>query len=129
MSEKLDPRQNIGSLNGPRHLLNSNVDWGQDIFLLEKWCKNRPDVKNIKVALWTGFPLDLTTIPTNSEPSLYPIPGWCAISVNRLYGDSGKYRYYKNFYPEAIIGYTIYIYHLTEEDITQAGFPLPEPEL
>lgn len=110
---------NIGSLNGPRHLLDSNIDWGQDLFLLEQWCKKRPDVKEIKTALWTGFPVDLTMIPSTSVPPKNPEPGWFAISVNCLYDD---YRRYKKFCPETVIGYTIYIYHITPEDLARAGF-------
>lgn len=34
-----------GPRNGPRHLLDSNIDWGQDLFFLERWCKKHPEIK------------------------------------------------------------------------------------
>jgi hypothetical protein len=44
-------------------------------------------------------------------------PGWYAVSVNCLYNREGQYRYFLNFKPIAMAGYSIYIYHITPEEI------------
>jgi hypothetical protein len=62
-------------------------------------------------------------------------PGWYAISVNFLYGyphyapdgrggrahfTRGAYNYFRRFQPTATAGYSIYIYHLSADDIEAA---------
>ena len=107
-----------GPLAGPRHLLDSNIDWNQDLFRFERWCKTRPDITGITTSLVHGYPVGNTSVPsTGSVPTYAPEPGWHAVSVTYLYGKSPQYRYLLNFEPEAVIGYTIYVYHITPEDI------------
>ncbi len=105
-----------GPKNGAKHLLDSNIDWGQDLFYLEKWCKAHPEVTEIKCAVWGSYPLDQTSIPDTGMPPAQPEPGWYALSVNYLYDREKQYRYFLELEPVAIIGYSIYVYHLTEED-------------
>ncbi len=107
-----------GPRNGPRHLLDSNIDWGQDLFNLERWCKRHPEVTDLKLLYWGSYPDDLTSIPTKGYPPLKnPKPGWYAISVNHIYSRDGKYRYFLDYAPVAMAGYSIYIYHITQADI------------
>ncbi|MDD3587453.1 MAG: hypothetical protein PHQ75_09735 [Thermoguttaceae bacterium] len=110
-----------GPRNGPRHLLDSNIDWGQDLFNLERWCKRHPEVTDLKVAYWGSYPVDLTTIPMCGHPSDKPKPGWYAISVNNIYSREGTYRYFLDYTPVAMAGYSIYIYHLTQDDIDRVN--------
>ena len=51
-----------GPWNGPRHLLDSNVDWGQDLYYLEDWYVSHPEARPMKVAYFGGYPLDKTKI-------------------------------------------------------------------
>ena len=107
-----------GMLHAPRHLLNSNIDWGQDLFFLERWCRANPDVTEIRVAVWGSFPLESTAIPSaGMPPAGDPQPGWHAVSVNYIYDQSGQYRYFLHFEPVARAGYSIWIYHLTQDDV------------
>lgn len=118
--EKINDLFDYGFLNGSLHLNHSNVDWGQGIFALERWCKKHPEIKEIKTDTWPGFPIKLTSIPsTGLPPSEKVQPGWFAISVNYLHDRTGKYQYFLHFKPKAIIGYTIYIYHISSADIEQ----------
>jgi len=104
--------------NAPKYLLGTNIEWGQDLFFLEQWYRANPDVFDIKVAYSGVYPLEHTTIPVSGmPPSNDPQPGWYALSVNYLYDRSGQYRYFLNFKPVAMAGYSIYIYHLTQEDV------------
>lgn len=72
----------------------------------------------MKVAYWGSYPIELTTIPTKDyPPQNKPEPGWYAISVNNIYSREGTYRYFLDYAPVSMAGYSIYIYHLTQEDI------------
>ncbi len=105
-----------GPKNGGKHLLDSNIDWGQDLFYLEKWCKAHSEVTEIKCAVWGSYPLDQTSILDTGMPFVNdPQPGWYALSVNYLYDREKQYRYFLEFEPVARIGYSIYVYHLTKE--------------
>ena len=110
-----------GPLNGPRHLLDSNIDWGQDILGLERWCRAHPEITEMKTILSGSYPVKETGIPAAGYPPTEPEPGWYALSVNYLYDAQKSYRWFLNFPPEAIIGYTIYVYHITQEDIQRGG--------
>jgi hypothetical protein len=45
-----------------------------------------------------------------------PKPGWYALSVNYIYSRDRQYRYFLNFRPAAMAGYSIYIYHITQDE-------------
>jgi hypothetical protein len=124
--QKMKRLFDCGSRNGASHLLNSNIDWGQDLFYLERWYESHPEVTEIKVAYWGGYPLELTKLPSKEMLlANNPQPGWYALSVNYIYDKEKQYRYFLNFEPVAMVGYSIYIYHLTPDDITSKPFPNP----
>jgi hypothetical protein len=120
-----------GPRNGPRHLLDSNIDWGQDLFYLKDWLDKHPDVKLDGLAVFGSYPPTLAGIPETPYPPVRPWelpemgmaptedhgpkPGWYALSVNYIYGRDRQYRYFLNFEPVAMAGYSIYIYHITPE--------------
>ena len=89
-----------GPRNGPRHLVNSNIDWGQDLWLLRDWlCAHRPG-QPVGIAFagglvrpeWFGvgdgalppplFPANPQTGRPLNGPG--PQPGLYAVSVNAL---------------------------------------------
>ena len=134
-----------GSRNGPRHLLDSNIDWGQDLFCLEDWCESHPEAEPIKVAYFGGYPLDQSKIKSAGRPPIGPnweqiddktdtatfgpLPGWYALSVNEIYGRSQQYRYFLYFEPVATAGYSIYIYHITIDEANRVRRELGLEEL
>jgi hypothetical protein len=121
---------NAGSRNGGRHLLDSNIDWGQDLFYLEKWCLQHPEITEIGTAIYGSYPLEQTKIPTNSmPPANNPQSGWYAVSVNYLYDREKQYRYFLNLKPVAKAGYSIYIYHVTPEDVNRIKHEMRSPEI
>ena len=136
---------NAGPCNGPRHLLASNVDWGQDLFCLEDWYESHPEARPIKVAYFGSYPLDQSKVRSSGYPPigpdwkgidgkrdasiLGPFPGWYALSVNEIYSRSQQYRYFLNFRPVATAGYSIYIYHITLDEANRVRRKLGLPEL
>ena len=134
-----------GPRNGPRHLLDSNIDWGQDLFYLEDWYESHPEARPIMVAYFGGYPLDRSKIKSaglppvgpdreqiddKTDPATFgPLPGWYAMSVNEIYGRSQQYRYFLHFQPVAMAGYSIYIYHITMGEANRVRRELGLPGL
>lgn len=123
----------IGSLNAPRHLLNSNIDWGQDLLYLKDWLDAHPTVKIDGLAYYGSYPAALVNIPETRMPPTSsdtgPRPGWYALSVNYIYSRDSQYRYFLCFVPEAMVGYSIYIYHITEGEANRVRWELGLPKL
>jgi hypothetical protein len=143
-----------GPANGGKHLLDSNIAWGQDLYFLSRWYRDHPHARPFHLAHFglvdprlfgIDFSLPLTavgspngfTVPTRAESfpqdESGPLPGWYAIDVNHLYGapycaDDGEgglkwlathgmdLTYFQEFTPAARAGYSIYVYHITEND-------------
>lgn len=136
-----------GPKNGPEHLLGSNIDWGQDLFTLQTWYEHHPEARPICIAYDGMYPLEKTSIESAGTPPVGvdpgeiavgredlinecgPQPGWFALSVNEIYAESQRYRYFLEFEPTAMAGYSIYIYHITIADANRARRKLQLPEL
>lgn len=90
------------AVGGPRfgaeHLINSNIDWGQDLLYLEHWIQNRSNDKPVYLAFddyLNPFDLGIARIapwPLKQSPAGDPLSnepvipdGYYAISVNQLY--------------------------------------------
>jgi len=101
-----------GPKNGPKHLLGSNVDWGQNSYFLQKWYNKHPEARPIKIAYSSTESLDRLGIKDTQQPPKEPEPGWFALGVNEIYASSKQYEYFKQFEPVDFIGYSIYIYHI-----------------
>jgi hypothetical protein len=136
---------------GPREghwwLVDSNIDWGQDVLALRDWQKGHPDVL-LRAALFTSVdPVDLGLrfeLPppyqpdkpeiTDASGKRGPQPGWYAISACQLRGhhfwipggtdsgmqSEGHFTYFQLLEPKETIGYSIYIYHVTKEQADSA---------
>lgn len=106
-------------------LIDSSLDWGQDILRLKKYVDDN-NIKNIKVDYFGGSVPDYYLPEGEEWHSAYgPTTGWLAISStffqsSKLYGEKeGKWSYgwLDNIKPETIIGGSILVYHITEEDL------------
>ena len=122
-----------GPTGGPRHLIHSNVDWGQDLFNLKRWLAQHPEARPLKLAYFGYFDpvhagIDYTAPDAIGSATAIP-PGWYAISVNFVRGlpyftykgDGTKVRLkqddfaaFQQLEPVAMAGYSIYIYHVPE---------------
>jgi len=138
-----------GPEHGWAHLIDSNIDWGQDLLFLKEWVEDHPQARPLYLAYAAAvdphyigldyrlapFGPDTSTGQAHPVPSLNDIglkPGWYAVSVNflcgmafythdengrRIWVPGGAYRYFQHFQPVARAGYSIYIYHVTPEEI------------
>ncbi|MBN1933568.1 MAG: glycosyltransferase family 39 protein [Anaerolineae bacterium] len=119
-----------GPDNGWRYLVDSNIDWGQDLKLLKRWMDEQ-DVQTIKLAYYgEGIPsyYGINFDPQICAPDrwqhplhhdLYPgdpAPGVYAISANLLQGrnlaDPDSYRWFREHEPIDKVGYSIFIYEV-----------------
>jgi len=112
-----------GPDNGHNYLIDSNIDWGQDLKGLKQWI----DKNNIGKINLAYFGNDNETYRKINYQQLQcaPTKGIIAISVNLLQGiekDQIKCsQWLKEFKPIEKIGYSIFIYNITleEKDIEQ----------
>jgi hypothetical protein len=135
-----------GPANGHRHLLDSNIDWGQDALRLKEWLDDHPEARPLRLAYFNSVdpriigleftlpepgPKGVFTHDPEYTRQLGPHPGYMAISVNLLHGmpwsaPDGRgnwravhpedYAYLRQFQPIARAGYSICIYHITLEE-------------
>jgi hypothetical protein len=116
-----------GPENGDKYLLDSNIDWGQDLFYLKQWFDEHPHARPRHVTAYSFVPLEyFDLIPAPDAESIVrppppaPTEGWHALSVARLVTREGRYDYFRrNCTPVARAGYSIYIYHLTAKDVAR----------
>jgi hypothetical protein len=126
-----------GPKNGGKHLIHSNLDWGQDIIGLKRWLDQHPGAKPLYVDLLSGFSLSDLRIESQPIPRLgrndqsatqFTLPaGWYAISVDRLYRSTDPdepNEILASFLDRPIvhrIGWSIHLYHLPTDE------PFPSP--
>jgi hypothetical protein len=120
-----------GPLGGREHLLDSNLDWGQDLGGLQAYLEEH-GVEDVGLAYFGTVPPSALGISYHIPPSRRPQPGRYAISANFEQGrphwvrtpkgeirpvDIGEFEYFRFFVPVARIGYTIDVFDLTAADV------------
>ena len=132
-----------GPRGGPAHLLDSNIDWGQDLRYLKQWKDRHPGVDELGVTYFGIYDprvmgLDCELPPRGSEAmwndgtrqsEFGPMPGWYAVGVNDLFCYTKQYAYFRFFEPVDMAGYSIYIYHITADEANRVRLQLGLPEL
>lgn len=117
-----------GPDGGRYHLLDANIDWGQDVLRLADWAKQHPDARPLYAELSTSIDFEtlgldaqhmsLLWAPPHNRDHLQPPPGWYAISVNDLMGyrrygrDKPLCVTFQNRTPVDRIGYSIFLYRV-----------------
>lgn len=117
-----------GPDGGFRALVDSNLDWGQDLGRLADWLADheidqvwlsyfgeaRPDYYGIRYAGLDSFPPRLMNPSARPYYPDDPAPGWYAISATTLQGvhfdDHDQFHYFRDRQPEDKIGYSIFLY-------------------
>ncbi len=115
-----------GPMNGHAHLLNSNIDWGQDLLYLKRWLDKHPEAQPLYLAYQDVFDEGIAGIECSEPPSEFE-PGWHAIGLNQVYGHSRAHRRYREMEPVAMAGYSIHIYNVKQVEPDRTAQE-PEPE-
>jgi hypothetical protein len=110
-----------GPVNGHWHLLDSNVDWGQDLYRLRDWLNMHPQARPFHLA-YAGvidprvLGIEAAHVPEHPGDGEAQLPaGWYAVSVNHVHGydsEDGPWRYFLKMTPVDRAGYSILIYHV-----------------
>jgi hypothetical protein len=117
-----------------RHLLDSNLDWGQDLGALKTYLDKR-GTKQICLGYFGHVDPHLYGIDYTFPPT-QPTPGRCAISANFLAGypygityagervlgvRKGMWSWYDRLRPTARVGRSIYVFDVTADDVARLG--------
>jgi hypothetical protein len=120
-----------GPRHGAAHLIDSNLDWGQDLLRLRDWIQRHPDARPLFLSYTNFVPHsivalgDVGGVPTRMN---LLVPGWYVVDIESLYKGNGQI--FRTRPPTDRIGYSLLAYHLTETDIVQmrAARPANAPE-
>lgn len=122
-----------GPVGGRYHLLDSNLDWGQDLYQVRNHMKENK-LSRIGLAYFGTIRPETTGISYSLPPAGHPQPGIYAVSVNFVQGrphviktengeshsaDIGAYSYFRFFEPKARLGQSIDLYDLSPADVAQ----------
>lgn len=119
----------VGPTNGSWHLNGSNVDWGQDVYLVRDWLDAHPEATDVCVTCDVLYSTATLGVPGRLPPADGPRPGWYVISVNQINGRVGEHAYFKLLEPKDRIGYSMNVYHVTKKDANRVRRELGLAEL
>ncbi|OQA04600.1 MAG: hypothetical protein BWY68_00213 [bacterium ADurb.Bin400] len=117
------------------YLVDSSLDWGQDLLRLKQYIEAN-DIKEIKIDYFGGSVPSYYIPQSTPWHSQYgPTTGWLAISAtfyqsSKLYGPKeGKwsYQWLDDHEPKAIIGGSILVFNISEEDLERRPPVSPYP--
>lgn len=123
-----------GGVEGGRyHLLDSNLDWGQDLHELQRFADDHLEIQPLSLAYFGTLPPESLGLRYENPPTRQPRAGWHAVSVNFVMGrphwtrdghggiravyPGEDFSYFQFFEPKHRIGASIDVYHLSEDDI------------
>ncbi len=117
----------VGPQNGYRILVDSNLDWGQDLPALARYLNGRPvHLSYFGQADPRYYGINYAPLPAWPPPSntdfapADPAPGLYAISASNLVGvqlpDPNTFAYFRDLQPLAVINYSIFVYEVPDRD-------------
>ena len=121
-----------GPVGGRNHLLDSNLDWGQDLNLVADFMREK-GLNEIGLVFFGTLPAERLGIRYHIPSGRTPEPGWHAVSVNYVMGrphllrepdgsgraaDIYEFAYFQQFEPVARLGSSIDVYHIGAEDVS-----------
>lgn len=119
-----------GPLGGPAHLLDSNIDWGQDLLRLRSIVRAHPEISEVHVS-YSGLVAPTLGMQRNEAVRYSPLigrpvvfsAGWYAISVNHLHDypydtySPSKLHRLRRISPDMMAGYSMYIYCVDDDEV------------
>jgi Dolichyl-phosphate-mannose-protein mannosyltransferase len=104
-----------GPDRGYAYLVDSNIDWGQDLFFFKKWADCHPDARPIGLAYLNYIDYRVVGAEYDEIPRK-PRPGWFAVDVDNLMLPNRRCNYFQRFQPVTKAGYSIFIYYISVEE-------------
>lgn len=107
-----------GPENGPKYLLDSNLDWGQDLLKLKRWSESRGTAPPQMIAYFgdarpSHFGMQAIALDTPGADDDPKRVGLVAISAHFLFGSMrDRYAWLREKEPLARVGHSIYVYDL-----------------
>lgn len=124
-----------GPLNGWKHVIDASIDWGQDLYELEKWTKRHPRANPLFVAYCGAtspklLGIDCLSMEESILPhirgdencGLRPRKGWYIVSINYLLGAAeqdhglGGCGFLRGRVPNGFVGYSMYVFKWEPDD-------------
>ncbi len=137
-----------GPRNGHQYLLDSNLDWGQDAFYLNRWRAEHPEATPLNTLFANSYAADLVgtrdhekrlaDAPGTARLTPHadawagagaPFPGWYACRIRKINDADGDYLYFLRMQPAAMAGYGFRIYHITLKEANRVRRELGRPLL
>lgn len=135
-----------GPRGGHRYVIDANIDWGQDFWNLRRWLNAHPEANPLQMGYRSYVQPQHYNIEYQRPPEgpqdgtdyfatrlladqVGPRPGWYAMGVHSIYSTRNQYRYFLEFEPVAMSGYSIYIYHIALEDANRVRRELGLPDI
>lgn len=103
-----------GPTNGSAVLLDSNIDWGQDLIAARNWIRAHPEYRPVTLACLHNFSPEALGIDVPDTPPGRLTAGWHLISVHLLNDPHGTFAVYRNRVPVDRIGFSFNIYHVPD---------------
>ena len=123
-----------GPREGYKYLVDSNLDWGQDLVGLADYVREH-HIDQVKLAYFglvtpeVVRSLGINFQPVTRREEVEPPPGVYAISATRLQGAYGSglfggegplpFARLRRLDPQAVVGYTIFVYQVTDADVAR----------
>ena len=122
-----------GPVGGRYHLLDSNLDWGQDLYQVRDYVKQH-QLSEIGLVYFGTMRPEIMGINYHLPPEGHPEPGVYAVSVNFVQGrphvvrdgkggshstDIGAFSYFRFFEPKKHLGQSIDLYELSPADVAR----------
>ncbi len=103
-----------GPTHGHRMLVDSNLDWGEDLHYANRWRRSHPEAQPLYYAFVTDdFAAHLTPDwkPVPDPPS----PGWYLASIHRICDPMDECHFLSRLEPRERIAYSTWVYHVTQD--------------
>ena len=106
-----------GPNGGKNYVVDSNLDWGQDLKRLARWVEENK-IENIYIDYFGGGGLNYyfknKYSPWWGQKNTEELPNgsYLAVSASFLQGGGDFYNWLKNYQPVAIIGHSIFVYYI-----------------
>src|SRR3989338_2113042 len=111
-----------GPEKGKEVLLDSNLDWGQDLKRVVSYLK-KEGIEEVNIKYFGHEPIEYYGIKAH-ELGCLPLPGIAVISINALIGlepyYAECYAWLREKTPIAMPGYSVYVYDIKEEEVDEA---------